>query len=371
MSVARFSQQSAVHHQNEEHRRHGIGPWGASADLCRHIRFNYTESKHTGFKHTGSKHTGPGTQGGGVRACRVTEGRSNGQSISDQIGQNVAKDQDFIGPYRLLKLVRVGANCQIWEAISEADHQRYALKALRDEYRSDKEHIAMLKQEFTVGKTLDHPHIIKIYNFRIDRGVPYLVMEYFESENLKQWIRSRQSEAEALEQLPRIVKKCVAALAYMHEQGWIHRDVKPDNFLVNQQIDVRLIDFAIAERPRKGLGRLFAGRGRIQGTRSYMSPEQIRGEAVDPRSDIYSLGCVLFELVAGRAPFTGSTPDELLQKHLRSPAPSLVAHNKEVTSEFADLVARMMAKKRGDRPESMRAILDELDNMRIVRRRRA
>ena len=111
-------------------------------------------------------------------------------------------------------------------------------------------------------------------------------------------------------------------MQYLHEQGWIHRDIKPDNFLVNEEGDVKLIDFALAARERKGLGKLF-GRTKVQGTRSYMAPEQIRGKGLDARTDIYSFGCMLYELVSGRLPFTGVSPEELLRKHLYAPIPVL------------------------------------------------
>jgi serine/threonine protein kinase len=153
----------------------------------------------------------------------------------------------------------------------------------------------------------------------------------------------------------------------LHEQGWLHRDVKPDNFLVNEQADVKLIDFAIADRVRTGISKLLGGRSKIQGTRSYMSPEQIRGERLDVRSDIYSFGCLLFELVSGRPPFTGGNPDELLQKHLKAPVPSAVASNADTSAEFSALIAQMMTKSREQRPASMKHVLDALDDIRIWR----
>lgn len=282
----------------------------------------------------------------------------------------MALDRNYIGTYRLLKLVRAGATCQIWEVISEIDNRRCALKTLQDDFRKDKEEISLLKHEFTVGGPLHHPHVIEIYEFDISKGIPYLALEYFESSNLKQWMREHRESPDFRRQLPEVIQQAAEGLQYLHDQGWIHRDVKPDNFLVNEAGNVKLIDFAIAQKSKKGFARFFAGRSKIQGTRSYMSPEQIRGEPLDARSDVYSFGCMLFELYSGRPPFTGGNPDELLQKHLRSPAPPLVASQNAVSPEFSNLVGRMMAKNIEDRPPSIKAFQDELSNMRMLRVRK-
>jgi serine/threonine-protein kinase len=279
----------------------------------------------------------------------------------------VAIDRNYIGPYRLLKLVRAGASCQIWEAISELDNRRCALKTLQEEFRTSKEEVALLKHEYTVGHDLHHPCVIEIYDFDVARGIPYLALEYFESNNLKQWLRLVIDDKRMREQLPLIICRAAEGLEYLHKRGWIHRDVKPDNFLVNDDARVKLIDFAIAERIKKGFAKLLSGKSRIQGTRSYMSPEQIRGESLDARSDVYSFGCMLFELLCGRPPFTGGNPDEVLQKHLKAPVPSVLALNDAVAGEFATLTARMMSKDRDERPKSMQEFLDSLANMRMFR----
>ncbi len=304
------------------------------------------------------------------RAASVSSWLSRRPLMLQETESLVARDRNYIGSYRLLKLVRAGASCQIWEAISEYDNRRCALKTLQDEHRSNKDEIALLKHEYFVGHTLQHPHVIEIFEFDIVRGIPFLALEYFESNNLKQWIRQVTDPDQVRAQLPLIIRRSAEGLNYLHQQGWVHRDVKPDNFLVNDDAEVKLIDFAIAEKIKKGLARLLPGRSKIQGTRSYMSPEQIRGESLDARSDVYSFGCMLFELLCGRPPFTGGSPDDLLQKHLKSPVPSVIANNGEVSPEFAKLIAEMMSKNRDERPASMQQFLDSLDTTRITRAQR-
>lgn len=273
--------------------------------------------------------------------------------------------QDYIGPYRLLKLIRAGQSTQIWEAMNSTENRRVALKSLQKDYRQDREEINFLKHEYAVGKDLHHPNVISIQEFSIDRGVPYLVLELFNAPNLKQALRSQRDQI--LHHVPEIISQAAAGLAYLHRQGWIHRDIKPDNFLVDQQGHTKLIDFAIAQRERRGLARLLSGRSKIQGTRSYMSPEQIRGENLDFRSDLYSFACMVYEVVGGKLPYTGHSADDLLTKHLRSAVPSLVAVNNNVSPEFSQLVARMMAKEPDARPASMDEFLGECESLRVFR----
>ncbi len=272
---------------------------------------------------------------------------------------------DYIGPYRLLKLIRAGSTTHVWEAMDSVDHTRVALKSLQPEFRRDKEQIASLRHEYTVGRTLDHPNINRVRDFNIVRDIPFVVMDYFAAPNLKQSIRQHPKRVKS--HLESIIKQAALGLGHLHEKGWIHRDIKPDNYLMDEECSVRLIDFAISQRLKKKskLGSLFGGKNKIMGTRSYMSPEQIRGEHLDRQADIYSFACVIFELCTGRAPFTGTSADELLNKHLRSPIPALKSINPHVTSEFSQLIARLMSKKPEQRPASIEEFLQELDTIRV------
>lgn len=265
----------------------------------------------------------------------------------------MARGRDYYGNYRLVRLIRAGATCQVWETVKEDDGQRYALKILRAEERENKLEIATLKHEFEVANAFKHPNIIRILEFNTELGIPYISMEYFPAVNLK--LLLRQGSERLFPIVKEVVDQAAEALYYLHEQGWVHRDVKPDNFLVSEEGKVKLIDFAIAVKPTTGFGKLFSGwgGGKVQGTRSYMSPEQIRNQGLDPRADVYSFGCVLYELVTGRPPFTGDSPDDLLNRHLTQPPPSAQVLSPNVATPFAELIRRMMAKKKDDRPSNM------------------
>jgi serine/threonine protein kinase len=274
--------------------------------------------------------------------------------------------QEHIGPYRLLNVVKTGQTSQVWAVISDRDHSRLAIKILLSDFRKDREHLAYLKQEAVVGKTLDHPRVIKVYQFAYDQKLPYLVMEYFPAPNMKEILLQVRAEVAYL--MPRIINGAAEGLAYFNEQGWIHRDVKPDNFLVSQQGEVKLIDFALAHRKKGMLGRMFGGRSKVQGTRSYMSPEQIRGESLDESSDVYSFGCTVFHLVTGRPPYTGANSNELLNKHLRAQVPSVEALERNATTEFGDLIRSTMAKDPKHRPNSMAKFISEFRTMQMFKK---
>jgi serine/threonine-protein kinase len=276
----------------------------------------------------------------------------------------VSRPRDFLGAYRLVRLIRVGHTCQVWEAAKTDEKDRFVLKVLRSDLRNNREEVASLKNEFECGKTLKHKNIIKIHDFAVEGGAAFVVMEHFEHPNLKLWLREPQKIAHLS---LKIIEQAAEGLFFMHEQGWVHRDVKPDNFLVSTQGTVKLIDFAISTKQKSSLAAMFSFGAKIQGTRSYMSPEQIRGKNLDARADIYSFGCVLFELMTGKCPFTGSTADELLSKHLTAPIPSIQVYNDNVTPEFAELVKKLMAKRPADRPASIWEFLKVFRSMRVFK----
>ena len=276
----------------------------------------------------------------------------------------MTKSRDFLGPYRLARLIRAGNSCEVWEAVEEPSLKRFALKVLRQKVRDNKVEVASLKFEYTVAKDMTSPRIIKVLEYRIENGTPFLVMELFSELNMKQALR-RGPDALAF-MIDKIVEQAAEGLYHMHSKGWIHRDVKPDNFLVSRSGETKLIDFTIAEKKKSGFGKFFhRAKGIVQGTRSYMSPEQIQGKNCDERSDIYSFGCVLFEAVTGKPPYTGQTPNELLTKHINAPIPSPVSYNDNVTPEYAAFVRKMMAKKVEDRPPSMWEILKEYRSLEV------
>lgn len=280
----------------------------------------------------------------------------------------MAGGRDFLGGYQLVKLIRAGTVCQVWEGIKPPHRHRIALKVLRQEYKDDKREIDQLRNEAECGKSFDHENVVTIYEFNNDHHLAFIAMELFNAYNLKQEIR--EFPERLVYYYKDIVRQCGSGLAHVHDKGWLHCDIKPDNFLMNDDIKVKVIDFSIAQRLKKrgGLLGMFGNRNRaIQGTRSYMAPEQILRKPLDEKSDIYAFGCVMFELMAGKPPFSGNNPNDLLNKHLKAPVPHLSAINNRASSDLSALITKMMSKDPSRRPDSMRAVVSEFNTIQIYR----
>jgi len=278
----------------------------------------------------------------------------------------MARISEQLGSLTLVRQLGAGRHCQVWEAVDTASGERVAIKVVVPDMARDAGQRRLLRHERAVAAALDHPTIIRIESFSEAGGLPHLVMELFPHANLKRQIAAGVDAIAP--RLHRIVTQVAWALDHMHGRGWVHRDVKPDNVLAAADGEVKLIDFAIAARSPAALGRLWPGKRPVQGTPSYISPEQIRGLPADPRSDIYSLGCMLFELLAGMPPYSAATAEELLNKHLSATPPAVEAFNRNATTSVSRLIRQMLAKRPSDRPASMKEVLLQVGAMRFLNR---
>lgn len=281
----------------------------------------------------------------------------------------MAKLPEQLGPLKLVQQIGVGRHCQIWSAIetkTAAPPRQCAVKVVVPESAGDPEQKKLLEHEAKVAKACDHPGIVRIDRLGQESGLPFLVMELFPHPNLKKQLA--QGIDTIAPRVPRIMTELSLAVDHLHGRGWVHRDLKPENVLAAPDGKVKLIDLAIASRMPGLIGRLLGGKGPAQGSPSYMSPEQIRGQAVDGRADIYSLGCLFFELLAGKPPFTAASQNDLLNKHIGTPPPSIDSVNANVTTSMAKLLRDMLAKKPGERPPSMKDVLKALKTVRVFQR---
>jgi serine/threonine protein kinase len=276
----------------------------------------------------------------------------------------IASD-DRIGGYRYIRTIHPGATSVVMEVLQEGTQRRFALKQLLASRAEDRDELRAFMHEANLGRELRHPNLIRVYELVKDKVQPYFVMELFTGLHLKLPIARPSIYPMPKRLLHRIIEQAGAGLAYMHDHGWAHRDVKPENILFNKSGEVRVIDYALARRMTTGFRRMFEGKIPRQGTKTYMSPEQIRCEAPAPGVDIYSFGITCYELACGRPPFRANSSQELLEKHLNERPLPLTNHNKLVTPEFNDLVLKMIQKRPADRFTNMHEILTRFRPIRI------
>jgi serine/threonine protein kinase len=262
-----------------------------------------------------------------------------------------------------------GQTSQVFECVEAASNRHFAMKTLLPEKVHSPEHRKTLFHEAEVPKQLNHQNIIKVVGIFRDKDNPCFVMEFFPAGSLKSRLLDKKQASFLREKLDGLLKQAATALAFTNAKGWVHRDVKPDNFLANGAGELRLIDFALATHSRKQgmFGGLFRRKPKVMGTRSYMSPEQILGRGIDGRADVYSFGATCYELVTGRPPFRGMSSDDLLRKQIIEKPLTPQAHNPDVTDEFAGLVLQMLAKRPEDRPKDFHQILMALRGMRVFK----
>jgi serine/threonine protein kinase len=279
---------------------------------------------------------------------------------------NVAGD-DKIGGFRFVRTIHPGATSVVLEVVQESTGKRFALKQLNPSRAEEPSERRLFEFEAKLGMELRHPNLIRVHEYIRDPVQPYFIMDLFPSYHLKLPIARPSVYPMPVAQLHRIMEQSASALAYMHDKAWVHRDIKPENILVNKTGEVRLIDYALAMKPYTGLKKLFKKKAPVQGTPSYMSPEQIRGEPPTLSADIYSFGITCYELACGRPPFRADSQTALLSKHLKERPTPLTAYNKEITSEYNDLILQMIMKKPADRLASLHEFLSKFARVRIYK----
>ncbi len=259
--------------------------------------------------------------------------------------------------YRVMEKITELQETVLYKGVHEYNLHEVAIKMLLPHVARKRELIRQLKREAYYQGRLNHPGIVKGRGFFRKPVRHHFIMDYFPSKSMRARLKD-EADQTVSRYLKHIMLQVGEALAHVHSHKVVHRDIKPENVVINSAGDAKLIDFALASR-YDIVSRLFVRR-RVQGTRSYMAPEQIRAKTVDNRADIYSYGAMVFEMVAGHPPFTGASEAEILRRHLSEPVRPIRQFKPNVTTTFNSLVARMLAKRAVDRPSDMSAVIEIL-----------
>ncbi|HVF21193.1 MAG TPA: Stk1 family PASTA domain-containing Ser/Thr kinase [Mycobacteriales bacterium] len=259
------------------------------------------------------------------------------------------------GRYELGETLGVGGMAEVRSGRDARLGRDVAVKILRTELAADPTFLARFRREAQAAASLNHPHIVAVYDTGEDDGVPYIVMEYVQGKTLRDVLRSegRMLPQRALE----IVADVCAALEYSHIAGIVHRDIKPANVMLTSDGTVKVMDFGIA---RATTSQTMTQTAAVLGTAQYLSPEQARGEHVDARSDVYSTGCLLYELLTHTPPFSGDSPVAVAYQHVRED-PELPSQRAPGLSPNLDaIVLKAMAKNPGNRYQTAAEFRDDL-----------
>ncbi|MBX9695941.1 MAG: serine/threonine protein kinase, partial [Cyanobacteria bacterium] len=277
--------------------------------------------------------------------------------VDPLVGTLVADD------FEIIELIGTGGWSRVYRAKQLSTDRFVALKVLHSHLLFDAESVARFAREAESGASLDHDNICRVFDFdRLSTGQPYIAMEYMDGESLAALI-AREGRLSAKAALPIFISFC-RGLAAAHKQGIIHRDIKPANLFILKNSQVKILDF--------GLAKIIAGRqpditqtGTAFGTVQYMSPQQVMGARIDSRSDIYSLGCVMYETMTGKKVFEGNTAYEVMDQHVKA-VPSRFSELNigiEMPNGLESIILKALEKNPQDRYQTIEDILESLEKL--------
>lgn len=259
---------------------------------------------------------------------------------------------ESLGPYQIVSQVGKGGMATVYKAFHAPTNRYVAVKVLPDSLSENEEFINRFRQEVRTIANLQHPQILPVFDYGEDKGQMYMVMRYLDSGTLKERMETRLG----LKEIDRLFSQLLQALEYAHAHGIVHRDIKPSNALVDSDDNLFLTDFGIAKILEKQTQLTEAGA--LIGTPDYMSPEQAQGMPLDRRSDIYSLGVILYEMVTGHVPFEAETPLAVILKHIHDPLPPPSLRVPGLSPAIEAVILKSLAKKPEDRFATCKEFLD-------------
>jgi eukaryotic-like serine/threonine-protein kinase len=275
-----------------------------------------------------------------------------------------------IGRYEIRSQIGAGGMGEVYLAEDTLLHRNVALKLLPVELANDRDRLARFQQEAFAASALNHPNIMTLFELGEADSLRFITTEHVDGETLRRRMGHRLSVLEALD----VATQVASALAAAHKAGVVHRDIKPENIMIRHDDGiVKVLDFGLAKATRKltqptgdfeAATMVNTSPGVILGTAAYMSPEQARGLAVDERTDIWSLGVVLYEMIAGRLPFEGGTPSDVISMILHKEPPALTRLSHEATERLDEIATKALAKDREERYQSAKDLLIDLRRLK-------
>ncbi len=275
------------------------------------------------------------------------------------IADNMLQIGDQLDRYQIQGHMAQGGMSDIYRAFDLVNHREVVIKIPDSSMLGDPAQFERFQRELEVMKTLDHPAILKGLGAGKYNRISYLVTEFVQGQSLRSLIDS--SAPLPSEQVVDLIHKIADGMAYCHKNEVIHRDLKPENILITDDDQPVIMDFGLALT--KGAHRVtYSNLSATMGTPDYMAPEQIDGQRGDQRTDIYALGTIMFEMLAGRTPFTGDNNMAVMAQHLHGTAPRLDKIHSSVSPQLAAIVATCLAHDPKDRYADMQALIDALEH---------
>ncbi|MFN8450799.1 MAG: serine/threonine-protein kinase [Anaerolineae bacterium] len=265
-----------------------------------------------------------------------------------------------LGKYEITELLGQGGMATVYKGYQREVDRFVAVKVLPPHPGLNTQFVERFRLEARTIARLQHPHILPLYDYGDDEGILYLVMAYADGGSLSDRIRQGALPSSEIQ---RLFQQISGALDYAHRQNVIHRDIKPDNILLDREGHALLADFGIVKLMEDVESANLTGTGGLVGTPAYMSPEQGQGLPLDNRSDIYSLGIVIFEMLTGKQPFSAETPMQLVFEHISTPVPPLREFNAKVPPDLDAVMRRALDKKPQNRYASAREFFEEFNQV--------
>ena len=272
--------------------------------------------------------------------------------------QELRRGTTIADRYEVIERLGTGGMGSVYRVEDKKIHEDIALKLIKPEIAADKKTIERFSNELKVARKIAHRNVCKMYDIGESEGAHFITMEYVPGEDLKGFMR--RSKQLSIPTVLSIAKQICGGLDEAHKLGIVHRDLKPSNIMIDKDGNVHIMDFGIARSMRaEGI----TGTGAMIGTPEYMSPEQVESKEVDQRSDLYSLGVILFEMVTGRVPFEGETTLSIARKHADEEPPDPNSINPQIPDDLSHLILRCLEKDKENRYQSGGELITELGNI--------